>query len=152
MSLLSPEHLPAKDLIKQYHERLDLELSFAEIKTQMLDKYGPNLRFCSPEGVRQEAWGMLVMYNLVRLERLKLAQENAVPARRLSFRGTVLLLGTAWHTAWMTPPGTLYRLLSELERNLKYLLLPERRKRFARREVKRKMSNYPKKQRRHHLK
>jgi len=59
-------------------------------------------------------------------------------------------IGAAWHSAWLTPPGTIHGLLAELERNLKYLLIPERRRRTAPREVKRKMSSYPKKQRRHH--
>lgn len=150
-SLLSAEHFPAAELIAHYHERWEAELSLDEVKTHLLVGQGTQLRSRSPERVRQEAWGLLVMYNLVRLQMLRLAHQHGVPARRLSFRGAALLIGSVWASAWLTPPGTIYGLMSEMERNLKQLLLPARRSRSNPREVKRKMSNYPKKQRRHHL-
>lgn len=150
-SLLSPQHFPAAELIAHYHERWEAEVSLDELKTHLLAGPGTQLRSRSPERVRQEAWGLLVMYNLVRLQMLRLAQQHGVPARKLSFRGAALLIGNVWYSAWLTPPGTIYGLMSEMERNLKQLLLPQRRARTHRREVKRKMSNYPKKQRRHHL-
>lgn len=150
-SLLSPQHFPAAELIAHYHQRWEAEVSLDELKTHLLAGPSTQLRSRSPERVRQEAWGLLVMYNLVRLQMLRLAQQHGVPARKLSFRGAALLIGNVWYSAWLTPPGTIYGLMSEMERNLKQLLLPERRARTNRREVKRKMSNYPKKPRRHHL-
>lgn len=150
-SLLSPKHFPAETLVQHYHERWESEISFDEVKDHMLHSQGAQLRSQRPERVRQEVWGLLVMYNLVRLRMLKLAQDHGISPRRLSFRGAVLLIGNVWHAAWLTPPGTIHGLMAELERNLKLLLLPPRRPRTNRREVKRKMSNYPKKQRRHHL-
>ena len=150
-SLLSPEHFPARELVEHYHERWEAEVSLDEVKTHLLVGHGTQLRSRSAQRVRQEAWGLLVMYNLVRLQMLRVAQEHGVPARKLSFRAAALLSGNVWSSAWLTPPGTIYGLMSEMERNLKQLLLPERRARSNRREVKRKMSNYPKKRRRHHL-
>lgn len=150
-SLLSPEHVPARELIIHYPERWESENGWDEIITHLLDEPGAQLRSRSPQRIRQEAWGLLVMYNLVRLQRLQLAQEQGISPRQLSFRGAVLLCANVWQSAWHTPPGSIYGLMSELERNLQQLLLPRRRKRTNRREVKRKMSNYPKKQRRHHL-
>lgn len=150
-SLLSPEHFPAPELIAHYHERWEVELGLDEIKTHLVHSAGAQLRSRTPERVRQEAWGLLTLYNLVRLQMLKVAHEHGVPARGLSFRCATLLIGSVWSSAWLTPPGTIYGLMSEMERNLKQLLLPPRRPRVNRREVKLKMSNFPKKQRRHHV-
>lgn len=150
-SLLSPQHFPASELVAHYHERWEAEISLDEVKTHLLGSQAPQLRSRSPQRVRQEAWGLLVLYNLVRLQMLRVAQEHGVSARQLSFRFAALLIGNVWSCAWLTPPGTIYGLMSEMERNFKFLLLPPRRPRTNRREVKRKMSNYPKKQRRHHL-
>jgi hypothetical protein len=150
-NLLSPEHFPAQELIAHYHERWESEQSWDELKTDMLDEPGAQLRSRAPERVRQEAWGLLIMYNLVRLQMLELAQEQGVPVRQLSFRGAMLLCANVWQSAWHTSPGSIYELMTELQRNLQLLLLPRRRTRNNPREVKRKMSNYRKKQRRHHL-
>ena len=50
-----------------YHERWELELGYDEIKTDLLD-HEEAIRGQKPDGVRQELWGILLAYNLVRLE------------------------------------------------------------------------------------
>ena len=66
-SLLDPEIYPASEIVGLYHERWELELGYDEIKTEMLDRE-ETLRSRSPAVVRQEIWGVLIAYNLVRLE------------------------------------------------------------------------------------
>jgi hypothetical protein len=149
-SLIDVEQYRATEVVAQYHERWEVEISYDEIKTHTLEKKETHLRSQKPERVFQEAWGLLVAYNLVRVEMAALAHQVGVPARRISFRGALLIIRNVWLCAWMTAPGALPSLIESMRRELTLLLLPERRHRVARREVKIKMSAYPKKARTHH--
>jgi hypothetical protein len=149
-SLLDPIRYPAADVVALYHERWEVELSYDEIKTHTLEKKEAHLRSQTPERIYQEAWGLLVAYNLVRVEMAAIAHEAGVPPRRISFRAALLIIRNMWLCAWITTPGAIPSLLQAMRRELKLLLLPERRTRVAPREVKIKMSAYLKKQRTHH--
>jgi|HubBroStandDraft_1064217.scaffolds.fasta_scaffold49243_2 hypothetical protein len=149
-SLLDPVQYPAADVVALYHERWEVELAYDEIKTHTLEKREAHLRSQTPERVYQEAWGLLTAYNLVRVEMAAIAQEAGVPPRRISFRAALLIIRNVWLCAWMTTPGAIPSLLQAMRRELKLLILPERRTRVAPREVKIKMSPYLKKQRTHH--
>ena len=83
-SLLDPVAYPADELIEMYHERWEIELGFDEAKTKMLQRR-ETLRSKSPIAVRQEVWGLLLAYNLVRLEMAAVAKEAGVPPTRISF-------------------------------------------------------------------
>ena len=50
------------------------------------------LRSKKPEGVRQEIWGILLAYNLVRKEMLEVAEAAKVPPIRISFRHALQLI------------------------------------------------------------
>ena len=73
-SLLDPEQFPARELAALYHERWETEIGYAELKTTMLQRR-ESLRSKKPDGVRQEAWGILLAYNLVRHMILEAADE-----------------------------------------------------------------------------
>lgn len=60
-----------------YHERWEIELAHAEIKTDML-RQAMTLRSQHPDGVKQELWATLLMYNLIRLEITRIAHEAKV--------------------------------------------------------------------------
>ena len=145
-SLVDAERYPAKEIVALYHERWELELAYDEVKTHLLDRQEA-IRSRSPEGVRQELWGIALAYNLVRVEMERVADEADVPPTRISFTASLLLIrdelsrmgGRAF------APGTIPSRLRDLRRNLKRLLLPERRPRVYPRAVKVKMSNYPRK-------
>jgi|JI10StandDraft_1071094.scaffolds.fasta_scaffold259178_2 hypothetical protein len=92
--MLSPEHFPAPELIAHYHERWEVELGLDEIKTHLVHHVGAQLRSRTAQRVRQEAWGLLTLYNLVRLQMLKVAHEHGVPARELNFRCAALLIAS----------------------------------------------------------
>ena len=83
-SLLDPLAYPAGEVVDLYHERWELELGFDEVKTEMLDREEA-IRSRSAAGVRQELWGLLLAYNLVRLEMERAADEAGVEPTRLSF-------------------------------------------------------------------
>lgn len=146
-SMLDAKKYPAKEIIALYHERWELENGFDEIKTEMLDRE-ETIRSKSPEAVAQELWGLLLAYNLVRLEMTRVAKEAGVSPLRISFVGALRLITDEWLWMAVTSPGAIPKRLRELRVNLRGLILPPRRsERAYRREVKIKMSNYPRKRR-----
>jgi hypothetical protein len=146
-SLDNAELYPPRELIAIYHERWELELGNDEIKTHLLDRQEA-IRSRTPVGVRQEIWGILIAYNLVRLEMERAADELEVEPNRISFVNAVALIRYCWLVS-TTPPlasGRIPERLLELRRQLKLLVLPPRRpERRAPREVKIKMSKWKRK-------
>lgn len=142
-SLLDPERFPAREVAALYHERWETELGYGEIKTTMLERKEA-LRSKKPNGVRQEIWGILLAYNLVRLMILEAAEEAGLPPTRISFKNSLHLIRTfCTVNAWMSPPGTMKTELRMLREMLAVLILPERRpERHYPRHVKIKLSRY----------
>lgn len=143
VTLLDPKRYPAKELIKLYHERWELEVGYDEIKTDQLERK-ECLRSKTVDGVKQEVWGLLLTYNLVRREMLFAAQSHKVSAKRISFKGSLIWIRTFCIMAAQThSPGNLPKHLGEFRKSLGSLVLPERRshRRYPR-HVKIKMSNY----------
>lgn len=146
-SLLDAEQYPAKELIELYHERWETELGYDEIKTHLLDRQEA-IRSKTPEGVRQELWGIALAYNLVRVEMERVAAEAGVPPTRISFVASLALIREEfrWLASPRVTPGAIPASLARMRKNLKRLVLPPRRpERTYPRAVKVKMSNYPRK-------
>jgi hypothetical protein len=62
------------------------------------------LRSKLPELVRQEVWGMLIAYNLLRHEIAQMASELQAAPQRLSFQWLALAITTAlYHWPLQTP-------------------------------------------------
>jgi Insertion element 4 transposase N-terminal/Transposase DDE domain len=143
-SLTDAEKYPAKELIALYHERWETELAYDEVKTHLLERQ-ESLRSKTPDGVRQELWGIATAYNLVRVEMERVAAEAKVSPLRISFTGVLAVLrdemGRMGGPRFL--PGTIPKRLQGLRRDLKRLVLPPRRpERSYPRAVKIKMSNY----------
>jgi len=146
-SLLDAEQYPADEIAALYHERWELELGYAEIKTHMLERE-ETLRSKSPAAVTQEIWGVMLAYNLVRLEMERVADEAGVAPTRISFVAALHLIVDEWLWLAVTSPGAIPSRLRDLRANLKRFILPPRRsERRYPRAVKIKMSNYPRKRR-----
>ena len=143
-SLVDPDLYPASELAQMYHERWEIELGYGEIKTDMLERM-ESLRSKKPEGVLQELWGVLLAYNLVRLEMARIAREVGVPPTRISFVLALTRICDEWMwTAITTSPGAVPKHLSQLREKLKLLTLPPRRTdRTYARVVKSGTSRYP---------
>ncbi|MDO8349355.1 MAG: IS4 family transposase [Planctomycetota bacterium] len=146
-SMLDAEAYPASEIRDLYHERWELELSYDEIKTEMLDRE-ETIRSKSPERIRQEIWGILLAYNLVRLEMEHIADEAKVDPTRISFITALHLICDEWLWCAAASPGAIPRHLRQLRASLQRFILPPRRpERRYPRAVKIKMSSYPRKRR-----
>ena len=145
-SLLDPKQYPRAELVDMYHERWEIELGYGEIKTDMLGSVP--LRSKSVDRVRQEIWGLLIAYNLIRLEMARIADEAGVPSRRISFVMVFRMISDEWMWCALASPGAIPRHLRNLRANVKIFIIPPRRtKRSYPRAVKVKMSNYARKRR-----
>lgn len=145
-SLLDEKQYPADELRDLYHERWEIELGFDEIKTDMLERF-ETIRSKSPTAVAQEMWGVLIAYNLVRLEIERIADELAVPPLRISFVAALRFFVEQWQWAAMTStPGAIPKRLGTMRDRIRRFVLPPRRpERSYPRAVKLKMSNYDRK-------
>jgi hypothetical protein len=144
-SLVDAKAYPRAEVVALYHERWELELGYDEIKTEVLDRE-ETIRSRTPVGVAQELWGLLLAYNLVRLEMERIADEAGVAPTRISFVMALRLIRDEWF--WLEgtrTPGAIPRQLARLRRQVLRFVLPERRERTYPRAVKLKMSNYPRK-------
>jgi len=135
------------DVIALYHERWEIELAYDEIKTHQLDRL-ETIRSRSVKGVEQELWGILLTFNLVRLEMEKIAEEAGVPPSRVSFTTAMRFIRDEWAWCAVASPGSIPAKLRRMRDNVLDFVLPERRRqrRFPR-AVKIKMSNYARKRR-----
>jgi hypothetical protein len=145
-SLLDAVAYPAKELVVLYHERWEMELAYDEIKTTVLQRQ-ECIRSQSPDGVRQEIWGILLTYNLVRLEMERAADQAGVEPLRISFIASLRALRYHWVMMAGISPGNLPRYVADIRQEISGFLLPPRRDRTYPRAVKLKMSNYPRNRR-----
>lgn len=145
-SLVDADRYPASELRVLYHERWEIELGFGELKTDMLQRLEA-IRSRRPETVAQELWGLLLAYNLIRLEMERVADETGVSPIRISFIAALRLVVDEW--VWSvnsTSPGRIPSHLADLRDKIRVFVLPERRsERVQPRAVKLKMSNYARK-------
>ena len=124
-------------------ERWEMELGYDEVKTGLLAREEA-IRSQSPEGVAQELWGLLLAYNLVRLEMARVAHAAGVAPTRVSFIAALHLIRDEWLWCAAAPPGAIPRHLRELRSTLAQLILPERRpQRQYPRAVKLRLTGYP---------
>jgi len=142
-SLVDEKRYPADELRVLYHERWEIELGFGEIKTDMLERL-ETIRSKSPSSVTQEMWGVLIAYNLVRLEMERIADELNVPPTRISFVAALRFFVEQWRWATTTKtPGAIPKRLTTMRDRVRRFVLPPRDPdRIYPRAVKLKMSNY----------
>jgi hypothetical protein len=144
-SLLDPAAYPAAELVAMYHRRWELELGLAEMKTTMLERC-ETLRSKTAWGVRQEIWGLLLAYNLVRGEMASVATRAKVEPTRVSFVTMLRRLRDEWSWCAATDGRALPPALQRLWDELFGLILRERRtERRYPRAVKIKMSKFKRK-------
>jgi len=141
-SLTDAKKYPAKEVAALYHERWELELGFNEIKSRLLDRQ-ETIRSRTIDGVDQELWGILLAYNLIRLEMERTADDLGVEPTQISFVSAMRLVCDTWMWCSIASPGAIPTRLRTMRELFTGLVLPERRSnRSYPRAVKIKMSNY----------
>jgi hypothetical protein len=83
-SLTDRRAIKAKEVIRCYFRRWEIETSYRELKHAMLGS-AHTLRSMTVEGVQQEIWGALIAYNLVRIEIARAAAEAKCEPTSVSF-------------------------------------------------------------------
>jgi hypothetical protein len=87
-SILDPQRAPAAELAALYHERWEIEVALAELKTQLRGARVV-LRSKTPALVRQEVWGLLLAHFAVRGLMHEAALKADQDPDRLSFSHAV---------------------------------------------------------------
>lgn len=90
-TLLDPVQAPALELATLYHERWGVEAVFDELKTH-LGQRRRTLRSKTPDGVRQEFYGWILMHYAACWLMHQAASAHRLHQRRLAFTGHVQLL------------------------------------------------------------
>src|SRR5947209_4397450 len=146
-TLLNPRVAPALELVALYHERWEVELVIDEIKTH--ERAGRKvLRSKTPEGVRQELYGLFLAHYAVRVLLAEAAVEAELDPDRLSLsEGLFELTETISLALTLEPEEVTERLLPRLRHKLAQHVLPARRLRINRREVKQVYNKYKPKKR-----
>jgi hypothetical protein len=146
-TLLNPRVAPARELIALYHERWEIELVIDEIKTHERVQRKV-LRSKTPEGVRQELYGIYLAHYAVRVLLTQAAVERELDPDRLSFTEGLFELTEMLSLALtLEPEEATESLLRRLRHQMAQHVLPARRLRINRREVKQVYNKYKPKKR-----
>lgn len=146
-TLLNPRLAPALTLLNLYHQRWELELVIDEIKTHERAQRKV-LRSKTPEGVRQELYGMYLAHYAVRKLLAEAALEEALDPDRLSFsEGLFELTEMLSFALTVEPEEATTSLLKRLRHKMARHVLPPRRLRINRREIKQIYHKYKPKKR-----
>lgn len=146
-SMTDPMRYPVTDIADLYAHRWEIELGYREQKQYMLGNR-LTLRSRLPELVKQELWGILLTYNLVRYQMVKMCHQlkgDYLPYQ-LSFNGSLahilrLLVGLPYST-----PGAIPGQLKYFYDMAESLILEPRRTRSFPRTVKRRPQRYARNQ------
>jgi hypothetical protein len=104
-TILDPQRAPAAELAALYHERWEIEVALAELKTQLRGARVV-LRSKTPALVRQEVWGLLLAHFAVRGLMHEAALQADEDPDRLSFSHAVRVIRRKIpHFAALSPSG-----------------------------------------------
>lgn len=126
-SMTDPVAWPTEDLLRIYWERWEIEMGYGELKRRQL-KGEVTLRSRFAEGVKQELWGILIPYNLLRKEMVAIAGEAKVNPTRISFMAALNLLVSQVRVCGKGAAGNIPKHLKAMRENVKAFILPEKRK------------------------
>ncbi|WP_434523941.1 IS4 family transposase [Photorhabdus asymbiotica] len=137
---------PGGEMADLYSHRWEIELGYREIKqTMQLNRL--TLRSKKPELVEQELWGVLLAYNLVRYQMIKMAGSlKGYWPNQLSFSESCGLVMRMLMTLQGASSGRIPELMRDLESMAQLVKLPVRRKRAFPRVVKERPYKYRKAQ------
>lgn len=151
-SLEDAAEYPGRELVKLYAERWEEEIALDEIKTHQGGATTVNrpliFRCKTTRRVLQEAYGLVLAYNLVRTLMTQGAISVGVPPLRISFVGSLERIRSAALLMAVAPTRALPAIFRDLLRLIGECVLEPRRNRRNPREVCIKMTAYKLKEKR----
>ncbi|MGW2253770.1 IS4 family transposase [Kitasatospora sp. NPDC001660] len=132
---------PARELVRLYHERWEIETAYAELKSTILG--GRVLRARTPAGVEQEVWALLVAYQALRT--VMTDATDSIAGTDPDRAGFTVALSAARDQLVLAAgiiADTVIDLVGVIGRHVLAQLLPRRRVRTKDRIVKRAISKY----------
>ncbi len=146
-SMTLPSRFPREELVELYSHRWEIELGYREMKQTLLSS-AYTLRSKLPEMIKQELWGILLGYNLLRYQMIQMARAVDVEPNRLSFSGCSAAIIQLLSSLSLNHPGNLPRHLSYLCASARHFILPDRKGlRSYPRVIKPRPAKYPHKKR-----
>ncbi|WP_171764193.1 IS4 family transposase [Shigella flexneri] len=142
-SMTDAMRFPGGEMADLYSNRWEIELGYREIKqTMQLSRL--TLRSKKPELVEQELWGVLLAYNLVRYQMIKMAEHlKGYWPNQLSFSESCGMVMRMLMTLQGASPGRIPELMRDLASMGQLVKLPTRRGRAFPRVVKERPWKYP---------
>jgi len=142
-SMCDPLRYPKADIVDLYSHRWEIEHGFREMKQHLLNNE-LTLRSKKPELVRQELWGVVLAYNLLRFMMAQMAYSlKGVEPYQMGFKQSALYLRSHLSSLPGVAPGKLPKVMEEILSMAPGLVLPGRRPRHYPRAVKKRPQRYP---------
>ena len=144
-SMLDTKQFMGDEIVDLYSQRWEIELGYREIKQQLLANEF-TLRSKKSEMVKQELWGVLLCYNLIRYQMVRMAKTlPGIYPNELSFTLCANAIVSLFERGFtLISAHHIPNELEDLTRKAEFFVLPFRREERAYpRLVKRKLSKYP---------
>jgi len=140
-TLLDAHRHPAGELIKLYHQRWEIETAYLELKSTILG--GRVLRARTPDGIQQEIYALLTVYQLLRTAMVDATDSQpGLDPDRAGFTTALHAARDQLVQADTVIADTVIDLVGAIGRRVLAGLLPERRPRTKTRMIKRSNSKY----------
>ena len=141
-SMVDPMRFPGADIVELYSHRWEIELGYREMM-HSLQQHRLTLSSKKAAGIRQELWGVLLAYNLLRSQMVKMAASlKGYTASQLSFHMASVYLIHELSCMPYLSPGSIPKRVAELDKQAGQFVLPERRERSYPRRVKARPQKY----------
>lgn len=126
-SMVNPLRFPSADMVDLYSERWEIEVGYREMKQTLLNSEY-HLRSKKPDMVKQELWGILLGYNLLRYQMVKMSQTiEGLQPNQLSFTSCSLAIINMLYTMSLNSAGNIPRTIASLHANTAHYILPPKR-------------------------
>lgn len=140
-TLTDPAQYPAVEVVKLYHQRWEIETSYREAKSTILD--GRVLRARTPAGITQEVYAVLIVHQALRTAIADTALVTGdIAPDRLSFTIALITARDAIHDAATILAETGTGLTGRIGRAVLEAVMPARRSRSSPRVTKRAISKH----------
>lgn len=143
-SMSDPMKYPAAEIVDLYSHRWEIEMGYREMKQSLLNSEF-TLRSKKPDMIFQELWGVLLSYNIIRYQMVKMAKTKpGLHANQLSFTTCATSIIHLIYGFWLEAAGTIPKRIDGLLAETEHHILPIRREdRAYPRCVKKKPQKYP---------